>query len=146
VMVAQNSKFISNCFGMRNERESKCGLPLGIQRVTLGGPVTLGDCDPACITQTASHLKMGPIGCPETSANYQRTLRFIRPKDWLRCSGSPKYRTFSTLHGTKFQCDNAASEDSCCTTSKRISKFDSSRRAPLNANGLWFPATIGSRV
>jgi hypothetical protein len=30
---------------MRNERESKCGLPLGVQLVTLGDPVTLGDCD-----------------------------------------------------------------------------------------------------
>jgi hypothetical protein len=75
---------------MRNERESKGGLPLGVQRVTLGDSVNLTDCDPACIIRTASPLKMGPICCPETSANYQRTLRVIRQKNSLRCNGSPK--------------------------------------------------------
>ena len=126
---------------MRNERESKGGLPLAVQRVTLGDPVTLGDCDPACITQTASPLKKGPIGFPETSANYQRTLRFITAKDSLRCSASPQYRTFSTLHGTKYQWRQRN-----FLRQLLQDKFDSSCRAALKANGLWFPATIGRRV
>jgi hypothetical protein len=81
---------------MSNERESKGGLPLGVQRVTLGDSVTLSDSDPVFITQTASLLKKGPTGSSETSANYQCTLRFIRAKDSLRCSGGLK-------QGTKFQ-------------------------------------------
>jgi len=84
---------------MRNERESKGGLPLGVQRVTVGDPVTPSDCDPASITRTAPPLKMGRTGCPETSTNYHRPLRFVRAKDSLRRSGSLQYRSVPSASG-----------------------------------------------
>jgi hypothetical protein len=117
---------------MRNEREPKGGHPLAVRRVTLGDPVTLSACDPACITRTAPRT-----GGPETSTKYERPMRFVRAKDSLRRSGSLQYRAVVTTQ----LCKRAGARQG-----KACSKFDSSGRAALNANGLWFPATIGSRV
>jgi hypothetical protein len=139
---------------MRNERESKGGLPSEVQRVTLGDPVTPTDCNPACYhsdcftpedgTDTLSRNvgKLPTYGAfhkSEGLATVQRKPSVSHVQFTARCSGSPQYRTFSSLHGAvealriarSVHCtapnssgDNAAAARQ--VNAKRVSKFDSS--------------------